>query len=200
MMLSWALFSASWMILAPSTYGLLVRRFGISSLVMRVSPSATYFRSWECCEKESVKALHPCSAGISCANVTWRSGDSGGINFGWHFRPVMQARNSCKMVRYDVWVLGAFELAWRCSFFFVTGIRQGKIAVKARKPFMSVTSESAGLKVAGVCYAMGFSEASPESDDDDSWSNTKPDSEGWRRCWFPHCWMHHHHWFLGGLR
>ena len=60
------------------------------------------------------------------------------------------------MVRYDVWVPGAFELAWRCCLFFVTGIRQGKIAVKARKAFMSVTGESAGLKVAGVCYTMGF--------------------------------------------
>ena len=50
------------------------------------------------------------------------------------------------------------------------------IAVKARKPFMSVTGESAGLKVAGVCYAMAFIEASPDSDDDDSWSNSEPDS------------------------
>ena len=39
---------------------------------------------------------------------------------------------------------------------------------------MRVTNERAGLKIAGVCYTMGFIGVITESDDDD---DSEPDSE-----------------------
>lgn len=44
---------------------------------------------------------------------------------------------------------------------------------------MPVTNECAGLKIAGVCYTMGFIGVITElDDDDDSLSNLEPGSEG----------------------
>ena len=62
---------------------------------------------------------------------------------------------------------------------------------------MLVTGESAGLKLVGLCYAMGFIGVITTVGYDDSWSNSEPDSEAdLGRCWCPHCWMHHPRWLL----